>query len=42
VSFRLHGAGKTVVECIYRGGKIETLHVTPEERRQDLILPEFK
>jgi hypothetical protein len=42
VSFRLHGAGKTVVECVYRGGKIETLHVTPEERRQDLILPEFK
>lgn len=42
VKFRLHGAGKTVVECEYRSGKIETLKVTPEERRQDLILPEIK
>ena len=42
VSFRLHGANKTVVECVYRGGKIEKLRVTPEERRRDLILPEFK
>ena len=42
VSFRLHGANKTVVECVYRGGTIEKLRVTPEERRRDLILPEFK
>lgn len=42
VSFKLHGAGKTVVECVYRGGKIEKLQVTPEGRRQNIILPEFK
>ena len=42
VNFRLHGANKTVVECVYRAGKIETLRVSPEERRKDVVLPEFK
>ena len=30
--------GKTVVECIYRGGKVEKLLVTPESRRADVII----
>lgn len=39
VSFKLHAPGNTVVECIYRGGKIEKLKVTPSSRRADLVLP---
>lgn len=40
VSFRLHAPRQAVVECVYRGGKIEKLVVTPESRRKNLILPE--
>ncbi len=40
VSFRLHGAGRIVVECIYLNGKMEKLEVTPKAREKDLILPE--
>jgi hypothetical protein len=39
VSFRLHGTDKTVVECVYRGGKIEKLEITPKDKQ--VILPEF-
>jgi hypothetical protein len=39
VSFKLHATGNTVVECIYRAGKIEKLEVTPASRKKDLVLP---
>lgn len=39
VSFKLHAPGKTVVECEYRDGKIQTLKVSPESRRKDVVLP---
>jgi hypothetical protein len=37
VSFKLHAPKRTTVECVYRGGKIEKLVVTPEGRRADVI-----
>lgn len=40
VSFKLHAPGQTVVEGVYRGGKFESLKVTPASRRKDLVLPE--
>ncbi len=40
VDFKLHAPMRTVVECTYRGGKIVNLKVTPESRRQHLVLPE--
>ncbi len=39
VSFKLHAPRQTVVECVYRGGKVERLVVTPESRRKDVQLP---
>ena len=39
VSFKLHATGNTVVECIYRAGKVEKLEVTPPSRRDDVIMP---
>lgn len=39
VDFKLHAPGDTIVECRYRSGKIEALHVTPSWRRRDVILP---
>ena len=39
VSFKLHAPHRTVVECVYRGGKLEGLQVTPEARRKDVQLP---
>ena len=41
VDFKLHAPGNTTVECVYRGGKIERLDVTPASRRKDIVLPEF-
>ncbi|TAH38580.1 MAG: LamG domain-containing protein [Planctomycetota bacterium] len=41
VSFRLHAPGRTQVECVYRDGKIETLQVTPPQRRADVVVPEM-
>ncbi len=38
VSFKLHAPQQTVVECVYRAGKIESLAVTPESRRQDVTV----
>lgn len=39
VSFKLHGVGNTVVECVYRGGTVEKLEVTP--KHEQVVLPEF-
>lgn len=39
VSFKLHAPRRTTVECVYRGGKVERLVVTPESRRKDVQLP---
>ncbi len=39
VSFKLHAPQNTTVECVYKRGKIETLKVTPEARRKDVVLP---
>ena len=36
VSFKLHAANLTTVECEYRDGKVRSLKVTPESRRADL------
>ncbi len=38
VSFKLHAAQATVVECSYRAGKIESLRVTPPERRSAVVV----
>jgi hypothetical protein len=39
VDFKLHAPRRTVVECVYRGGRIERLVVTPESRLADVVLP---
>ncbi len=39
VSFKLHAAANTTVECIFRGGKVEKLTVTPPARALDVIQP---
>ncbi len=36
VDFQLHAPQRTLVRGVYRGGRWETLSVTPEARRQDL------
>ncbi len=41
VDFKLHAPRQTIVECIYRHGRIERLTVTPESRRADIVLPAF-
>ena len=38
VSFKLHAAGNTTVECVYRAGKIEKLKATPSSRAKDLVV----
>ena len=38
ISFRLHAPQGTVVEASLRNGKIESLNVTPESRRADIVL----
>ncbi len=37
VSFKLTAAKKTIVECTYQNGKVVSLKVTPESRRNDTI-----
>ena len=37
VSFKLHAAFNTTVECLYRHGQVESLKVTPASRRPDLV-----
>lgn len=36
VAFKLYGPGQTVIQGVYRHGKLEQLTVTPESRRQDV------
>ncbi len=38
VEFKLHAPGKTTVEGVLRNGKLETLTVTPAERRRDVTV----
>lgn len=38
VSFKLHAPHKTVVEGVYRDGKLQKLTVTPAEREKDIVL----
>jgi hypothetical protein len=40
VSFKLHAPCNTTVECVYRGGKVEKLTVTPSARASDVIQPD--
>jgi alpha-L-fucosidase 2 len=37
VSFKLHAALNTTVECAYRDGKVQSLKVTPQSRRADIV-----
>ena len=37
VSFKLHAPGRTVIECVYRDGKVRKLAVTPESRAKDVV-----
>ena len=39
VTFKLHAPQQTIIECVYRNGKVEELHVTPASRRKDVVLP---
>jgi hypothetical protein len=38
VHFKLHAPYQTTVECEYRDGRIQSLLVTPESRRDDVEL----
>jgi hypothetical protein len=38
VDFKLHAPYKTIVECVYRNGKVETLKTNPPERIDDVII----
>ena len=40
-SFKLHAPLNTTVEGVVRDGKVESLKVTPAERRADVVLPGF-
>ncbi len=40
VNFKLRAPRNTVIECVYRHGKIQRLVVAPESRRADLVLPQ--
>jgi hypothetical protein len=37
VNFKLHAPENTVIECVYRAGKLEKMDVTPKRRAQDII-----
>ena len=39
VRFRLHAPDRTVVEGVFRGGKVESVRVEPPARRADVVLP---
>lgn len=41
VSFKLHSPRRTVVECVYRSGKLEKLTVSPESQRSRVQLPDW-
>jgi len=38
VSFKLHAPENTTVECVYRGGKVQSLKVVPPSREKDVEL----
>jgi hypothetical protein len=38
VEFKLHAPQRTLVECVYRDGKVQSLRVTPASRRADVEL----
>jgi len=38
VSFKLHAPKNTTLEGVYRAGKLEQMKVTPESRRQDVVV----
>jgi len=38
VSFKLRAPRNTTVEGVYRAGKLEQLSVTPESRRQNVVV----
>jgi hypothetical protein len=40
VEFKLHAPGRTVVEGVYREGRLTSLRVTPESRRKDVVTAE--
>ena len=37
VTFKLHAAWNTTVECEYRDGRVQSLKVTPDSRRADVV-----
>jgi hypothetical protein len=37
VDFKLHAPGQTVVEAVLKGGKLESLKVTPPSRAKDIV-----
>ena len=41
VHFKLYAPEETAVECDYADGRIKSLKVTPENRRKDVILPDW-
>ena len=42
VNFKLHAPKQTTIECRLENGAVVDLKVTPESRRQDIILPAGK
>jgi len=41
VQFKLHIPQNTVIQCDYRQGQIQSLHITPEHRRQAIVMPDW-
>lgn len=39
-SFKLHAPYQTTIEAVVENGKITALHISPESRRKDLVMPE--
>ena len=37
VDFKLHAPGKTIIEGVLKGGKLENLNVTPKSRAKDIV-----
>lgn len=38
VSFKLHAPGNTLIECELKNGEVEELKVTPESRKEDVVV----
>ena len=38
VDFKLHAPHNTIIEGVYRAGKLEQLQVVPEARRKDILI----